>query len=725
MRIPRIMAATMRIVTKRWAPRSFAITVVLVCAFPLSGDVLLLKDGSRVSGHLTFCDEETCIVDKKPIPVEQIAQIGLGASPKLPTARRGGNIFLTDGTLRPGRFTGLNLGYVYVDDEEVERELVAYLIPGSAAPASDLLVAADGSTRAGVLERCNAASCTFDGAVIPFERIRWIGLGQEGQDPPSAASDAIHLAGGDPVAARLTGADATTVSTTRGTFPRTDVTWIHVVPPAQPSPPGSGGAPIHQDEPSRQPPSTAPPAPPPAQPPPAPPPPPGSGGATSPSATPSAMRRGPLWTGTIDSRISGTVDGIFNNFEAHVDVKLREYVTPMLVIGTLKSIGRVSIFVPEGTVLRNSISCSGGGLTCSGQGTTTITGDPRTPGTATAIYWKTTADSMAGYGFDIPQGKALYWVGVSVPDNPHFDVTYRTDVTSVEQMGFGSPVGGRVPLVPPPDLSDLEYRYLEGGTMRGSFSKTLSDGQQYAVSWSVCPEEIPCPPAAPLPEGSAPPDDPCARSGQQSALSDTCRSQLDHALDSLAPALDEYNDLMASAEANRDAFQAAQNYCALYDHAKEILEAILSGGAGPAAEAAQALVYLRDVIEKVQDGDLGSMLIPEQAQKFLGYYEKAKAVWFELTADEVSKMGRDLNACSGKVPVDTYLAAQKFIADLAAAKQVWNSKVAPGMNDLRSRGLECAGLAHAAWQACLEDAECRGEPPDCGPEPSLSGAYDE
>ena len=52
------------------------------------------------------------------------------------------------------------------------------------------------------------------------------------------------------------------------------------------------------------------------------------------------------------------------------------------------------------------------------------------------------------------------------------------------------------------------------------------------------------------------------------------------------------------------------------------------------------------------------------------------------------------------------------------------ARPSPGMNDLRSRGLECAGWEHAAWRACLADAACRGVPPDCGPEPSLEGAYD-
>lgn len=87
-------------------------------------------------------------------------------------------------------------------------------------------------------------------------------------------------------------------------------------------------------------------------------------------------------------------------------------------------------------------------------------------------------------------------------------------------------------------------------------------------------------------------------------------------------------------------------------------------------------------------------------------------------------MQRDHGACSGKVPIETWAKANQFIEDLAAARRVWESDVAPGINDLRSKGLECAGLEHLAWRACFADAACRGVAPDCGPEPSLAGAYD-
>ena len=65
------------------------------------------------------------------------------------------------------------------------------------------------------------------------------------------------------------------------------------------------------------------------------------------------------------------------------------------------------------------------------------------------------------------------------------------------------------------------------------------------------------------------------------------------------------------------------------------------------------------------------------------------------------------------------MAAKKFLKHFSAAKRVCDSKVSRGLNDLRTKGLECAGLDHAAWRACFVDAECRGLPPVCGREPSL------
>ena len=111
----------------------------------------------------------------------------------------------------------------------------------TAVPA-DLLILADGAKRVGQLSACTAASCTFDSRFVPLATIRWIGIQREGKEPPaaSAAEDLIFVKDKPPVTARMSSIDATTVRTTRGSFARNDVTWIHVAPPLHETPTPTG-----------------------------------------------------------------------------------------------------------------------------------------------------------------------------------------------------------------------------------------------------------------------------------------------------------------------------------------------------------------------------------------------------------------------------------------------------------------------------------------------------
>ncbi len=717
-----------------------AATLLTLAPAAAAEDVLILTDGKQRTGRLTACSEERCRMGGAEIPLAEIAWIGLEpktAAPPPVTPGSASVVVLRDGGERRGKLAGVSLGAVTLDDADIDRDAVAWirladLTAGSShAPdegevglSIDAVAMRDGSVRIGELVACGGGSCYLEGEGSLSRRdIAAIAFGGSAADKGGKApageagtQDRLVLASGGTRDGAVYGVSPEDIVAASGTYERSAVAAILFAAEPPVPPPGSFGAP--PADPAAPPPTQPPPTqPPPTQPPPRPSPPP---------AGPPGTTRGRLWSGTMDGRIWGTERGTFTEWVIHVDVKLREYTFPMIIPGRndLKSMGTITVFESEGSVVRNSVRSSSQWGSYSGQGTATITANTPTPA---GIYRKTTADPMmAGYRFDVPQGQALYFVGVGSDNSQTFDVTYRSNATFVSPSGFITVIGGRAPLdTTPNDHSDLEYRYLEGGAMIGSFSRTRSDGySQISVSWSICPEGISCPEAPPLPEGGSDPD-PCARAGQPAALRDTCRSQLDVMLEALGPGLAEYNALMASAEPNREAFQNAQQFCEFYNQAKELLEAILSGGAGQAAEAARALMYLRDVIAKVQSGDLASMLYPAHVKKFLGYYKKAKAVWFELTADEISKMQRDIGACSGKVPIETYLKAKKFVEDIASAKRVWDAKVAPGMNDLRTMGLQCAYLDHAAWRACFADAECQGVPPDCGPEPSLEGAYDD
>lgn len=228
----------------RWAVAS------LLCAVAVSADVLHLADGSRLEGTLTFCDDESCSIDKRRIPRPQITKITLRDLPSPPSLREAG-VILTDGSTRRGAFTGLTLGYVEIDGEEIDRETVAVIVVE--APATDV------DTPPG-----------------------------ENRDAPSPAQ-----------------------------------------PPGQEPPPPPPGAP----------PSNFP--------------------APPPRMSDGTPRRGALWIGTMDGRGWGTVHEIFSDLRISVQARLREYISPLVILkdGKIKSIGTMTQLEPEGTVVRNVYRC--------------------------------------------------------------------------------------------------------------------------------------------------------------------------------------------------------------------------------------------------------------------------------------------------------------------------------------------------------------------------------
>ncbi len=679
------------------------------------------------------------------IALSEIAWIGLRQESAVPPPLAPENadvVVLRGGRQRRGHLVGVSLGVVTLDDAELDRGAVAWihladLTAGSAhapsggetGPSIDAVALRDGSVRIGELVACAGESCYLEGAG-PLRRrdIAAIAFGAGSAEKGGAAmagdagaEDRLVLAGGGTRDGAVYGVSPEDVVAASGTYERNSVAAILFVADSSDTVPDAYGAPPDA-------PPAAPPAPPPGSPAPAPSPPAAPGGGPAGSAPQGMGERGALWTGTLSERqVLRPSSGAADERTSFFSLRLREVrVSPLMIqqSGKWQKVGSSIGLENEGSTVTTRETSTSGLTHCWGQGTLTMA----QPGPAGHLFLKSReVDLTPLLGYDFPRAGGRYGFATYAWGDYSYPMTCQTEgrITSGEYHDFYYPVIEVSYLGPREDregLVDPEARGLVQGKMQGSY--TASDGSRdLTVSWMLCREGDDCPPPPELPQ--TPGDfDPCARAGQQAAQRDTCRSQLDAMLAALTPALAEYNELTALAEANREAFQEAQDFCQLYDKAKEVLEAILSGGTGPAAEAARALVYLRDVIAKAQSGDLGSMLYPDQVKKFLGYYTKAKSVWFELTADEVSKMRRDLGACSGKVPIETYLKAKKFLEHLAAAKQVWDSKVAPGMNDLRTQGLECAYLDHAAWRECFADAECRGMPPECGPEPSLEGAYD-
>lgn len=583
------------------------------------------------------------------------------------------------------------------------------------AKAPDRVVLRDGTVRTGELVACAGGGCRIEGGE-PIARADVAAVEFAGAPVSGAAGarDQVVLRSGERRETTVFAIDPDAVHTDSGTRARRDVAAVLFAAGADGGAVGGGSA-DDGPPPAGEPEPPAPPAPPPSPAPLSPPPP-----APAPT-TGDGGERGALWTGVCHAS-HVVVDGeCRSEVLVQEDLRLREWRRPLLMAasGGVRRVGSQIWLEPEGTTLHNEyrLDCGPAG-SAAGSGQVQFDAGDRNLHASTIWLKEADVDLTPLLGFDVPRSGGFYFVGHGGNIDEDYPVVYsRPDGSSSnETSGYlGCAAGG-----PPnfPGRIDPQLRTLDGGRMIGAFSTPWMNGT-YSAAWSICREGAACPPSPP--GGGDEPFDPCGRAGQQAALRDTCRAQLAALAAALEPALADYQERTAAAEANRQAFADAQAICQIYDIAQQVLEAILTGGAGPAAEAARSLLYLRGVIDKTMRGDLASMLYPSQVKTFLQHYGRAKAVWFELTADDLSRMRSRHQACSGKVPIETYLGAQRFLENLEAAKSIWDGRVAPGMNDLRTKGLECAWWDHAAWRACLADAECRGVPPDCGPEPSLEG----
>ena len=438
----------------------------------------------------------------------------------MPPGVRAGSVVMSDGTIRTAHFMRLNLGFVTFDESDEARRDVAVIIlePLVTAGPRDVIIGRDGSQLTGNISRCSAAACTLDGRTIPRTSTRWIGFDQGGSPPPpSPDADTMFLSSKPPAAARMTAADATTVRSTRGNFPRADVAWVYIADtPEDRSRPDYE---IQDDEPespattdtapSQPPAKSTPPAKPPQPKPPKPP----SGTA----AGGSNCKPGPLWTGMIRVHATGHDERSRADQKQTIQVQLREQICTGYDLKTYKKAGTVSIFNASGSVIEQKYSLIDRDFTCKGSGTATVD----EPTSNTGAVYRNNSDAAAPYGFDLPRGPALYVVAVPARPLQKYPVECRFTDGKVSTSDYdisGSPILGRSPLKQATSYEDTQFRFLEGGKMIGSGTAPatgLVHFQKVDFSWSICPADISCPPAPPLPEDTQPPptransDDPC------------------------------------------------------------------------------------------------------------------------------------------------------------------------------------------------------------------------
>lgn len=541
---------------------------ILISIEAVANDVIVMRDGSERSGAVELCADDQCRLSGVRIPMDDIRAIylgGDGATKKL-IAPRGDAIVLRDGSTRKGRVTFINKGTVDTDDDEIDRSRVAaiFFSGGREVPVFDLLILRDGAVLQGTLTTCSAASCTLDGRLTPFADIEWVGLAREDLIPPSSSVDEVHKVDGTIVPGRLSGINATRVSTTQGGVARAETAWVHVLPPA-PRPtnqPGSFGAPP-------QPPTTPQP---PVQPPPPPPPPPrtspqppstggtpASGGTAAPSGN---GRRGGLWTGVAKSRLQMKPDVGFIQLDAEASVRMRERIFPLMYPPAVaaKKIGTFIRLEHEGTVLRDSFRSSGPGSRCRGEGSVTLNWPD---GSCSSIYDKDAdVDTTPGLLFDVPRG-GLYQVCIDKQDIEQYNVTCQSaDGTDIEPKTFSPMLLGRHPLLTSMidfGVGDPQVRLFSNGPgkMQGTYTIPVDviDGTgTLSVSWSICREGVQCSDPPPFPDGTGDGPDPGDRADDKKDKDDCIT--LGRLIDGIRALKDAYEAFEASfveAERNRDA----------------------------------------------------------------------------------------------------------------------------------------------------------------------------
>ena len=499
--------------------RAFALFLaVTMISIPAAAEVLVMKEGTRVSGKLKLCDETRCIIGSQRVPLENIAAILLRDDATLPDSAPAGSAIMADGSLRAVRFSGLNLGSVTLNDVEEDREAFVAIVLAVRTPkvASDLLIMRDGSQSSGSISKCTPASCTMNGRLLSRDSIRWIGLRQAGAAPPgSPAADTVLFVSRPDISARVSGIDDSTVRTTHGNFPRRDITWIFIADAKQDaarpeyelqdSPPDPAPGKSDDRSPSPpgkdKPPSTKPPV---KRPP--------SRGEQSGGCKP-----GPLWTGIIKAHAWGLVDGTRTDNHITVRVLMRESRCPALALNTGKRFGTISIFDVTGSVISNEFKMVDPNFTCKGEGSATVDGTSN----GQSLYRNdSAATTKAIWGSEVAKGSALYTLIIAPPTNSHFSQTCRSSdgTTHVNDSSLlGSPVIGQLPAShPKTPFEDPQFRYLDGGRMIGSGrAPAVGAFTTIAFSWAICPEGIQCPPPSDVSDDSGPPeakppaDDPC------------------------------------------------------------------------------------------------------------------------------------------------------------------------------------------------------------------------
>jgi hypothetical protein len=640
----------------------FVSAVAPAAAFGAASDLLILAGGERRSGALTSCDDERCLFDQAPVRLADLVWIGLGvdeagepprgipspgavlaaapAEATAPAARAGSAA--SAGSARSsaiaGQLVGLSLGTVVLDTAELEtveleRRAVRWLRIAPVTPPVDILVRRDGALRTGALQGCAAGSCTMAGIAVTRAELAWVGLGASPESivlpptPQDPAHDLAQFVDGSSRVTPLVGVGAGNVVLGSGTFPRAEIAWIYLAPPA-----AEGGPPVIRDPPGQSPPPPAPPEPsPPPQPPPAPPPAPGApppSGSGTPTGAPVCDPQlgmtpgsGALWTGTARMYMSMGGPGWLHEDRSHFEVKLREYCEYAVLdlsVTPHRRIGTVTWLDSGGTVQHDWRKEESTGY-CLCEGSKTFT-EPSWIGGG--FYRRTAAgDATAALGFDLPVRPFYYLVLSSTGETMEAPCHGETCGGSAGRslMQFHA---GHHPHVASEGSWDPEMRDLESGALSGRYTKALGPAT-LEVAWSICRAGVPCPPP---PEPETPPQPPPA-GGEEEPPGDCDETRVDRAqldlkmdqlralLQSLKSAREEHMRIVEQAAQWVGDYEFAMRQCTLWSAARFLVGMLATGaGSGTEIEATKQFWNFLAMVEKVNNGD-PSWLLPNHEFK--------------------------------------------------------------------------------------------------------------
>lgn len=751
--------------------RAVGIARVVLLTSLLAGaaraDVLILRDGSRRTGALQACAGSQCRFAGKTIAAAEIAWIGFGGAggkqdmPPAVADSSHDELHLADGSVATGTLEGISLGEVALADRSFDRASVSWLhfagAPGMTAP-QDLFVLRDGSTRNGALQGCTNGGCTLDGQTQGRDRLVWVGLEQGTSTPPHAPDptrDAVHLRDQSVHVAHLLGVDARQVRTDHGAYPRANVAWIYLAPPA-PAPPNQDYEPAPTDDRPGQggeggesggtgggtgkgggtktgagPPAGD------------------SGGNRAPQGgnggPPSGSRtytRGGLWTGTIDGSFAMDRDGFQFTWTVHVDVRLREFGYPLHRVPDGKIIGEGMWLEPEGSQVSNQLAASGHGISCAGQGAIalTVAPDERGYNHPSTIFRKTVhGDLTPALGFDVPEGEGEYTVGINARPADKYDYSCVSPAGGYHDTdGYLVPQLGHHPPQPSPRM-DPAIRTIRGGKMEGEYSGPVPPYSNVQARWLICREGVDCstPPPPPAP---APSKTPCPPPTSERAVLDNLQQQeaayLCHAQD----AFQKVRALQNQADQYRSDFELVSRNCNLWMVARTLL-GFMVGKFSPRGEieipvtqfgpdgsvigttwqvieteAGKQFYLVLDGLDKMTSGD-SSWVLPNTEYKdwvsLEDAYEGFQIAYDALKESSPESMLEGIQECGAPGPDNIYQDAVHFLRLLEEEHDALGEENRL-LNIVRQKDIDLFSEWSKYRDACREYQECiHGDPSSC------------